>query len=74
MIPNESCLIFCSTKKNCENVASLLSSYLPPALKQYKREQKLILFNELKEENANNVCPVLRQSIQFGIAYHHSGI
>ncbi|CAF1013243.1 unnamed protein product [Brachionus calyciflorus] len=35
---------------------------------------KLKLFQELKEENANNICPVLRQSIQFGIAYHHSGL
>ena len=74
MIPEESCLIFCSTKKNCENVASLISQYLPADLKQYKRAEKLKLFNELREENANNVCPVLRQSLQYGIAYHHSGL
>lgn len=73
-IPNESCLIFCSTKKNCENVASLLAQYLPPELKQHKRDLKLKLFNELREENSNNICPVLRQSLQFGIAYHHSGL
>lgn len=73
-IPDQSCLIFCPTKKNCENVASLLSRYLPAYLKQHKRDLKLKLFNELREENANNVCPVLRQSIQFGIAYHHSGL
>lgn len=73
-IPDQSCLVFCPSKKNCENVASLLSKYLPAHLKQYKRELKLKLFNELREENANNVCPTLRQSIQFGIAYHHSGL
>ena len=33
VIPEQSCLIFCSTKKNCENLASLLCSYLPSELK-----------------------------------------
>lgn len=73
-IPDKSCLIFCPSKRNCENVALLLSRYLPSQLKQHKRDLKLKLFNELKEENMNNVCPTLRQSIQFGIAYHHSGL
>lgn len=74
IVPEQSCLIFCSTKKNCENLASLLCSHLPPELKQYKRDLKLKLFNDLREENANNVCSILRQSLQFGIAYHHSGL
>jgi POLQ-like helicase len=74
VIPNESCLIFCSTKKNCENVASLLSTHLMTELKTVKRDLKLKLFNEIKEENNNNICPVLRKSIQCGIAYHHSGL
>jgi POLQ-like helicase len=74
VIPDQSCLIFCSTKKNCENLASLLCSYLPPELKAHKRDLKLKLFNELREENSNNICSVLRQSLQFGIAYHHSGL
>ena len=74
VIPDQSCLIFCSTKKNCENVAQLLSKYLIDEFKNHKREAKLKLFQELKEENGNNVCPILRQSIQCGIAYHHSGL
>ena len=74
VIPAHSCLIFCSTKKNCENLASLLCTHLPAELKQHKRDLKLKLFNELREENSNNICATLRQSIQYGIAYHHSGL
>ncbi|KRT79542.1 hypothetical protein AMK59_6844, partial [Oryctes borbonicus] len=29
VVPNDSCLIFCSSKKNCENVAHLLCRVLP---------------------------------------------
>jgi POLQ-like helicase len=74
VVPDQSCLIFCSTKKNCENVAQLLSKYLIDELKSHKRDLKLRLFQDLKEENGNNVCPILRQSLQCGIAYHHSGL
>ena len=70
----DSCLIFCPSKKNCENVAQLLAKFLPSAFKQHKRDLKLKLFSELREQNGNNICPVLRQSLQFGIAYHHSGL
>lgn len=72
--PKESCLIFCPSKKNCENVAQLLAKFLPSAHKQYKRDLKLKLFAELREQNGGQICPVLRQSLQFGIAYHHSGL
>jgi POLQ-like helicase len=58
----ESCLIFCSTKQNCESVAKLLAKYLPTELKAYKRDLKLMLFKEMKECNANNCCEVLSKN------------
>lgn len=74
MIPEKSCLIFCSTKRNCENVATLLSTHLPKELTQYKRDLKLQLYNELRAENMQQICPILRKTLPYGIAYHHSGL
>jgi POLQ-like helicase len=74
VIPSKSCLIFCSTKRNCENVATLLATHLPKHLTQYKRDQKLALYNELRAENSQQICPILRKTIPHGISYHHSGL
>ena len=74
VIPTKSCLIFCSTKRNCENVATLLATHLPKDLTLYRRNEKLALYNELRAENAQQICPILRKTIPYGISYHHSGL
>ncbi|KAL3278268.1 hypothetical protein HHI36_013603 [Cryptolaemus montrouzieri] len=73
IIPKESCLIFCPSKKNCENVAKLLSKILFKTLKDYKTEEKKLLSQSLKVETGT-LCDILKFSIPFGIAYHHSGL
>ncbi|KAJ8958309.1 hypothetical protein NQ318_017455 [Aromia moschata] len=91
VIPKGSCLIFCASKKNCENVANLLCRLCKPyvneinkilylkqniyfrELKNYKSAEKEQIIHALKDE-AGDICDVLRVSVQYGIAYHHSGL
>ncbi|NXB89399.1 HELQ Helicase, partial [Vidua chalybeata] len=74
VIPKYSCLIFCPTKKNCENVASMVSKYLKKEFRAHKEKEKQDLIKNLKSIGNGTVCPVLKQTIPFGIAYHHSGL
>ena len=73
VIPKYSCLVFCPTKLNCQNVAKLLAKSLSRDLKKLKVKEKHDLLRSLKT-NADGICPVLRQVIPYGIAYHHGGL
>ncbi|XP_055087900.1 helicase POLQ-like isoform X2 [Periophthalmus magnuspinnatus] len=74
VIPTHSCLIFCPTKKNCENVASMICRYLKEDFLRHREAEKSILLKELRDSGNGNMCPVLRRTVPFGIAYHHSGL
>ncbi|XP_062599210.1 helicase POLQ-like, partial [Saccostrea cucullata] len=77
VVPGHSCLIFCSTKKNCENVALMLSKLMAKykrELSQVKRQERKDLLKELYKDGEQRMCPVLQHTIHFGIAYHHSGL
>ncbi|XP_010007312.1 PREDICTED: helicase POLQ-like [Chaetura pelagica] len=74
VIPKYSCLIFCPTKKNCENVASMVCKYLKTEFKALRQKEKQDLIKNLKSIGNGSVCPVLKQTIPFGVAYHHSGL
>lgn len=72
--PEKNCLIFCHTKKSCENLAVLLTQFFPDKyLNRYKNE-KLELLRLLSRDTASPVCKILIQTIPFGVAYIHSGI
>ena len=73
-LPEHSCLVFCQSRNNCENVAQLLcKSFLDKKLKQYKSEEKKSLFKAIVEEGGGIVCPTLKRTLPYGVAYHHSG-
>ncbi|XP_044259159.1 helicase POLQ-like [Tribolium madens] len=73
VIPEGSCLIFCASKKNCENVAYLLCKVVNKSLLDYKKEEKEQVKHSLKDEGGS-LCKIFNVSIQLGIAYHHSGL
>ncbi|XP_068670682.1 helicase POLQ-like isoform X1 [Montipora foliosa] len=73
VVPKHSCLIFCSTKKNCQNLALLLVKFMPSEMMQVKAQERHQLMKALFNE-ATALCPVLKKTIPFGLAYHHSGL
>ncbi|XP_029024930.1 helicase POLQ-like isoform X2 [Betta splendens] len=74
VIPTHSCLVFCPTKKNCENVAGMICKYLKEEFLQHRQAEKAILLRELRDSGNGSVCPVLKKTVPFGLAYHHSGL
>ncbi|XP_066259214.1 helicase POLQ-like [Euwallacea similis] len=73
VVPKESCLVFCASRANCENVVHLLCKLTKPHLKLHKKDEKDQLLHALKVE-AGELCHILRLSVPYGIAYHHSGL
>nr|XP_045248310.1 helicase POLQ-like isoform X7 [Macaca fascicularis] len=74
VIPNYSCLVFCPSKKNCENVAEMICKFLSKEYLKHKEEEKCEVIKNLKNIGNGNLCPVLKRTIPFGVAYHHSGL
>ncbi|XP_035149264.2 helicase POLQ-like isoform X6 [Callithrix jacchus] len=74
VIPNYSCLVFCPSKKNCENVAEMICKFLSKEYLKHKEKEKCEVIKNLKNIGSGNLCPVLKRTIPFGVAYHHSGL
>ncbi|CAB0018692.1 unnamed protein product, partial [Nesidiocoris tenuis] len=78
-VPKNSCLVFCQSKKNCENVAKLIVETIVLAGEEHihrshKESEKKSLLESIKLETNGSICPVLERTIPFGIAHHHSGL
>ncbi|XP_022092719.1 helicase POLQ-like isoform X2 [Acanthaster planci] len=78
VIPVHSCLIFCATKKSCQNVAEFICKHMPKneakKLMHHRQEEKRILLLSLRRECDNHLCPTLKRTVPYGLAYHHSGL
>uniref|UniRef100_E1BJU9 Helicase, POLQ like n=1 Tax=Bos taurus TaxID=9913 RepID=E1BJU9_BOVIN len=74
VIPSYSCLVFCPTKKNCENIAEMICKSLSKEYLKHKEKEKQEVIQNLKNVSGGNLCRVLRHTIPFGVAYHHSGL
>ncbi|XP_057675710.1 helicase POLQ-like isoform X3 [Corythoichthys intestinalis] len=74
VIPQHSCLVFCPTKKNCENVAVMICKYLRRDFLRHRKAEKEALLRQLEECGRGSVCPVLRRTVPLGVAYHHGGL
>lgn len=74
VIPAHSCLLFCPTKKNCENVVAMICKYLKEDFLRHREVEKAVLLRELRDSGNGSLCPVLRATVPFGLAYHHSGL
>ncbi|XP_036070421.1 helicase POLQ-like isoform X2 [Oryzias melastigma] len=74
VIPAHSCLIFCPTKKNCENVAVMICKYLKRDFLRHQEAEKSRLLQDLRDGGGGSMCPVLQRTVPYGVAYHHSGL
>lgn len=77
--PEHSCLVFCDTKRRCENVADMLCKVMFSVSKadnivKHKQEDRESLVMMLSQEGSGFMCPILSRTIRFGVAYHHSGL
>lgn len=76
---SRSVLIFCSTKKGCENCAKMIADRLPCLQTEEEftqdevLEARIRLVEELRQL-PDGVCATLKQTIVKGVAYHHAGL
>ncbi|WKX99775.1 hypothetical protein Q1695_014557 [Nippostrongylus brasiliensis] len=74
VIPKRSVLIFCPTKKSCENVASMIARCVPEDVRKQRLEEKKKVLDAMREDCEGQLSEVLEKTILSGIAYHHSGL
>ncbi|CAH2063891.1 unnamed protein product, partial [Iphiclides podalirius] len=70
VVPAASCLVFCPTKSNCENVASLLCKMQRKEMVAHRAAERAQLGRALREEGGG-ALPTL---VSRGVAFHHAGL
>ncbi|KAK7473467.1 hypothetical protein BaRGS_00035296 [Batillaria attramentaria] len=77
IVPDNSCLLFCPTKRYCENVALMLARLMCKHhrhLSNIQKDKRKALLQELYTDGGGKLCPTLKYTVHFGLAYHHSGL
>ncbi|CAG0914961.1 unnamed protein product [Notodromas monacha] len=75
VVPQNSVLVFCATRLNCENVAKLIIKAFPKQqVLAHRKEEKQALLNTLSSDGGGRICDILKLTLPYGVAYHHSGL
>lgn len=82
IISNKSAMLFCNSKRRCEvcaiAVSEAVTRHLHEVVSNYHTDvtiktARIALIESLSQTQVG-LCPILRQSLPYGIAYHHAGL
>ncbi|KAI0980428.1 hypothetical protein GJ496_001339 [Pomphorhynchus laevis] len=73
-IPRDSCVIFASTKRQCESLAKMIAELMPSDLSSFREEERNSLLSSLAAQHNGHICSTLSQTIPYGVAFHHGGL
>ena len=72
--PKHGTLLFCSSKKACQQTALWITSNLSDSAKNYKQKEREALLLELRMIASGTIEQSYRVCIAAGVAYHHAGL
>ncbi|CAK1551516.1 unnamed protein product [Leptosia nina] len=71
VVPRDSCLVFCPTKRNCQSVAALLCNMQRSEMSTHRATERIALQSALRAEGSTTD---LLRCVRAGVAYHHAGL